>query len=160
MNEALIEARKAYEKGEVPVGAIITKKGRIIARGHNLKEYLKDPTAHAEIICIRDAAHKLGEWRLTECELYVTIEPCCMCAGAIIQARIQRLIIGAMDPKAGAVGSLLNVVEDERFNHRVIVRRGVLKEESSSLMKDFFRHLRYKGERWPSLAEGARLESE
>jgi len=133
MSEALIEARKAYEKGEVPIGAVITRKGRIIARGHNLKEHLKDPTAHAEIICIRDAARKVGEWRLTDCQLYVTLEPCCMCAGAIVQARIQRLIIGAMDPKAGAAGSLLNVVEDERFNHRVAVTRGVLEEECSSL---------------------------
>lgn len=160
MNEALIEAKKAYEKGEVPIGAVITRKGRIIARGHNLKEHLKDPTAHAEIICIRDAARKVGEWRLTDCQLYVTIEPCCMCAGAVVQARIPRLIIGAMDPKAGAAGSLLNVVEDERFNHRVTVTRGVLEEECSALIKDFFRHLRQKGERWPSLAEGARLESE
>ena len=106
MQQALLEARKAYDMGEVPIGAVIVKDGKVIARGHNLRETEKDPTLHAEMVAIREAARYLGGWRLTGCELYVTIEPCPMCAGAIIQARIERVVFGAMDPKAGCAGSL------------------------------------------------------
>ncbi|WZL73312.1 tRNA adenosine(34) deaminase TadA [Clostridiaceae bacterium 35-E11] len=144
MREALIEAQKAMVLEEVPIGAVIVKNGEIIGRGHNLRETTKDPTAHAEILAIRQAAEVLGGWRLMSCELYVTIEPCPMCAGAIMLARIDRLIIGAMDQKGGAAGSLLNIPEDQRFNHTTEVERGVLEEECVSMMKTFFRKLRNK----------------
>lgn len=142
MQEALKEAAKAMELKEVPIGAVVVKDGEIIARGYNLRETSKDPTAHAEIIAIREAARVLGGWRLHGCDLYVTIEPCPMCAGAILMARIDRLIVGAMDPKAGAAGSLLNIPEDERFNHQTEVVSGVLEEACSEMMKSFFRELR------------------
>ena len=142
MQEALKEAAKAMELEEVPIGAVVVKDGAVIARGYNLRETAKDPTAHAEILAIREASQVLGGWRLHGCDLYVTIEPCPMCAGAIMMARIDRLIIGAMDPKAGAAGSLLNILEDERFNHQTEVLRGVLKEECADMMKRFFRELR------------------
>ncbi len=142
MQEALKEAAKAMELKEVPIGAVIVKDGAVIARGYNLRETSKDPTAHAEILAIREAASVLGGWRLHGCDLYVTIEPCPMCAGAILMARIDRLIVGAMDPKAGAAGSLLNIPEDERFNHQTAIIRGVLEEECSGIMRTFFRELR------------------
>ncbi len=142
MQQALIEAQKAYDMGEVPIGAVIVKDGKIIARGHNLRETEKDPTLHAEMVAIREAAQHLGGWRLTGCELYVTIEPCPMCAGAIIQARIQRVVFGAMDPKAGCAGSLYNLLQDSRFNHRVEVVGGVMEEECRRIMQDFFRERR------------------
>lgn len=142
MHEALMEARKAYALGEVPIGAVIVKEGEIIARAHNLRETAKDPTAHAELLAIQQASRALGGWRLPGCDLYVTIEPCPMCAGAILMSRIERLVIGAMDPKAGAAGSLLNIPEDQRFNHQTQVIRGVLEEECSGIMKEFFRELR------------------
>lgn len=144
MKEALLEAKKAMEIEEVPIGAVIVKNGEIIARAHNLRETSKDPTSHAEILAIRKAAEALGGWRLTGCDLYVTVEPCPMCAGAIMLSRIDRLIIGTMDPKGGAVGSILNIVEDDRFNHQTEVIRGVLKEECAGMMKEFFRYLRRK----------------
>lgn len=144
MKEALKEARKAYELREIPIGAVIVKDNEIIARGHNLREIAKDPTAHAEIITIRRASEVLGGWRLTDCDLYVTIEPCPMCAGAIIMARINRLFIGAMDPKGGAAGSLYNIVNDDRLNHRTEVIYNVLSDQCSSIMKEFFRGLRKK----------------
>lgn len=144
MREALAEANKAFELGEVPIGAVIVKDDKIIAKGHNLRESLKDPTAHAEMIAIRKASKVLGGWRLTGCELYVTIEPCVMCAGAIVMARIEKLIVGAMDPKGGATGSLYNIVDDKRLNHRVEVKYDVLKDECSSIMKRFFQSLRKK----------------
>ncbi len=142
MKEALLEAKKAFEMEEIPIGAVIVKNNTIIARGHNLKETMKDPTAHAEIIAIRRASEVLRSWRLTDCDLYVTIEPCAMCAGSLVQARISRLIIGAMDPKAGATGSLYNIANDERLNHRIEVVHGVLENECSSIMKEFFKKLR------------------
>lgn len=142
MQEALKEAAKAMERKEVPIGAVVVKDGAVIARGFNLRETAKDPTAHAEILAIREASRVLGGWRLHGCDLYVTIEPCPMCAGAIMMARIDRLIIGAMDPKAGAAGSLLNIPEDERFNHRTQILRGILEEECAEIMKTFFRELR------------------
>ena len=144
MKEALIEARKAYMLGEVPIGAVIVKDGQVIARGHNLTETSKDPTAHAEMIVIRAATKALNGWRLPGCSLYVTVEPCSMCAGAMVWARIENLYIGAMDPKAGACGSVFNIAEEDRLNHRIHVERGILEDECSSIMKEFFRELRRK----------------
>ncbi|SHE89288.1 tRNA(adenine34) deaminase [Caldanaerobius fijiensis DSM 17918] len=144
MDEALAEARKALEMDEVPVGAVIVKDGCIVGRGYNQREMKKDATAHAEILAIQDANIRLGGWRLNDCDMYVTLEPCPMCAGAIVLARIKRLFIGAMDPKAGACGSLMNIVQDERLNHRVEVIKGIKAEECSALLKDFFRKKRIK----------------
>lgn len=144
MNEALKEAYKAYKKDETPVGAIIVKDGKIIARGHNEKELKVDPTNHAEISAIKKACRKLDTWRLNDCDMYVTLEPCAMCAGAIIQARVGRLFVGTMDPKAGAAGSVIDVLGVDKFNHRVEVTYGILKEECSSVLKDFFRELRQR----------------
>ena len=142
MEEALKEAETAAVEGEVPVGAVIVRDGEIIARAHNRTEQAKDPTAHAEILAIREAATRLGGWRLTGCDMFVTAEPCSMCAGAIVWARIGRLYIGTMDPKAGACGSLFNIPQDERLNHYVEIETGLMGEECSTLMKDFFRKLR------------------
>jgi tRNA(adenine34) deaminase len=142
MEQALQEAKKAYDMGEVPIGAVIVRDGEIIARGHNLRETCKDPTLHAEIVAIREAAGKLGGWRLSGCELYVTIEPCPMCAGAIIQSRIDRVIYGAMDPKAGCAGSLYNILADSRFNHRADVVAGIMEEECRQIMQIFFKNKR------------------
>ncbi|MBQ3924653.1 MAG: tRNA adenosine(34) deaminase TadA [Firmicutes bacterium] len=138
MKTALSEAALAAAEGEVPVGAVIVKDGEILARAHNLTEKLNDPTAHAEVLAIREAASKLGWARLTGCTMYVTVEPCAMCAGAIVWARIEELVIGTMDPKAGACGSLMDIPEDERLNHRVNIRRGMLADECAGIMKDFF----------------------
>lgn len=142
MAAALEEAEQAFAKGEIPIGAVIVKDGEIIGRGHNLKETEKDPTLHAEIVAIRDAARNLGTWRLTGTTIYVTIEPCPMCAGALVQARIRRLVYGADDLKAGAVGSLWDIVRDPRLNHRLEVRRGVLENEAKELVQKFFTRLR------------------
>lgn len=138
MRIALSEARMAAESGEVPVGAVIERGGEVFAAAGNEREEKKDPTAHAEMIAIRLAAEKLGGWRLAGCTIYVTIEPCPMCAGAIYQARMERLVYGAPDEKAGAAGTLMNIVEDERLNHKVDVVRGVMAEESAALLRDFF----------------------
>ena len=138
MKTALSEAALAAAEGEVPVGAVIVKDGEILARAHNLTETLNDPTAHAAVLAIREAASKLGWARLTGCTMYVTVEPCAMCAGAIVWARIEELVIGTMDPKAGACGSLMDIPEDERLNHRVNIRRGMLADECAGIMKDFF----------------------
>lgn len=142
MKEALKEAKKAYNKLEVPVGAVIVKDGQIIARAHNLKESKKCATKHAEIIAIQKASKKLGSWRLLDCEMYVTLEPCTMCAGAIIQARVRKLYIGTMDYKTGACGSVLNVLEDYPFNHKVEYETGILKEECENILQEFFKELR------------------
>jgi tRNA(adenine34) deaminase len=143
MKEALKEARKAAKKGEVPIGAVVVKEDKIIGRGHNLRESANDPTAHAEIIAIRKASKKLKNWRLASCTLYVTVEPCIMCAGAIVLARIDRLVYGADDLKAGAVKSLYEAVSDRRLNHRVKeIRSGVLKDECAALLRSFFSGLR------------------
>ncbi len=136
------EAEKAALEGEVPVGAIIVKDGEIIARGHNQNETLKDPTAHAEIMALRQAGAVLGGWRLPGCEMYVTVEPCSMCAGAIVWARIQKLYIGAMDPKAGACGSVFNIPQERKLNHYVEIETGIMEQECSRIMKDFFKKLR------------------
>ncbi len=142
MGIALEEAQKAFEKGEVPVGAIVVKDECVIGRGHNLVESAKDPTAHAEVLAIRQAAQTLGGWRLAGCDLYVTVEPCAMCAGAIVLARISGLYVGTPDPKAGACFSLNQLVTDPRLNHRVELFTGILEEECAQLMRQFFRRLR------------------
>ncbi len=142
MEEAIAEARKALELMEVPVGAVIVRDGKIVGRGHNLTETTKDPTAHAEIIAIREAAKTLGGWRLIGCRMYVTTEPCSMCAGAIVLSRIPHLFIGTMNPKAGACGSLYNIVSDSRLNHRVQVTTGVLEDTCRQMMQDFFQRLK------------------
>ena len=142
MKEALKEAEKAYKKLEVPVGAIIVKDGKIIARAYNQKESKTDTTKHAEILAIQKASKKLKSWRLIDCEMYVTLEPCTMCAGAIIHSRIKKVYIGAMDEKTGAVGSVLNLFEDYKFNHKPEVEKGILKEHCESLLKQFFKELR------------------
>lgn len=144
MHYALKEAQKAYKKGEVPIGAIIVKDNRIIAKAHNLREKKGSAIAHAEILAIEKACKKLNGWRLIDCDLYVTLEPCPMCAGAIIQSRIQRLIIGTTDPKAGVAGSVVDLFNVEKFNHKVEVISGVLQEECSIILKDFFKELRQK----------------
>ena len=142
MKEALKEAKKAYDKLEVPVGAVIVKDGKIIARAHNLKETRFDTTNHAEIIAIQKASKKLKSWRLLDCEMYVTLEPCSMCAGAIINSRIKKIYIGANDEKTGAVGSVLNLFEDYKFNHKVEFEKGIMKEDCENILKDFFKNLR------------------
>lgn len=143
MRLALAEARKALEADEVPIGAIVVCQDKVIGRGYNLRERDNDPTAHAEMIALREAAKKIKSWRLNQCALYVTIEPCPMCAGAIVQARIQKLVFGAADPKAGAIDSLYNIGKDNRLNHQVAeIKGGVLAEKCRDLMKDFFKKLR------------------
>ena len=142
MKEALKEAKKAYEKLEVPVGCVIVKEGKIIARAHNLKETKFDTTKHAEIVAIQKASKKLKSWRLLDCEMYVTLEPCSMCAGAIINSRIKKVYIGAMDEKTGACSSVLNLFEDYKFNHKVELETGMMSEECEKILKDFFKELR------------------
>ena len=142
MKEALKQAQKAYDLGEVPVGAVIVKDGKIIGRGYNSKEKNYDTTKHAEIVAIQKASRKLRSWRLIDCDMYVTLEPCSMCAGAIINSRIKKLYYGAKDEKTGAVGSVLNLMEDYKFNHDVEVHSGVLEEDCSDLLKKFFKELR------------------
>ena len=144
MKEALKEAKKSYDKEEIPVEAVIVKDGKIIARGHNLKETRTDTTNHAEIIAIRKASKKLKAWRLNNCIMYVTLEPCSMCAGALIQARISKVVIGTMDDKTGACGSVLNLLEDYKFNHKVEITKGVKEQECKKILQDFFKMLRRK----------------
>ena len=142
MKQALKEAKKAYEKLEVPVGAIIVKNGKIIARAHNQKETKFDTTKHAEILAIQKASKKLESWRLIDCDMYVTLEPCSMCAGAIINSRIKNVYIGASDEKTGAVGSVFNLFTDYKFNHNVNFEKGILEEECKKLLQEFFKELR------------------
>lgn len=144
MGLALVEARKAYELGEVPIGAVVVKDGEVIATAYNLRETGHDATAHAEVLAIRRACEKIGHWRLTGATLYVTIEPCPMCAGALVMSRVDRLVYGAADYKAGAVESLFNITNHSGLNHRIEVRAGVREEECRNLMKDFFRERRKK----------------
>ena len=144
MKEAITQAKKAYDKEEIPVGAVIVKDGKIIARGYNKKEEKKDTTQHAEIIAIQKASRKIGAWRLQDCEMYVTLEPCAMCTGALIQARLKRVYIGTMDPKTGACGSVLNLLEDYKFNHKVEVETNIMQKECEKILKDFFKYLRSK----------------
>lgn len=149
MEEALREAQKAAKLGEVPIGAVIVKNGHIVGRGHNLTETTKDPTAHAEMEAIRQAARSLGGWRLIGCDMYVTAEPCAMCAGAIVWSRIENLYIGTMDPKAGACGSVFNIVQEKKLNHNVKIETGMMQEQCSSILKDFFKNLRRTKEKEP-----------
>lgn len=142
MKEALKEAKKAYQKLEVPVGAVIVKDEKILARAHNIKETKKDTTKHAEIIAIQKASKKLNNWRLTDCDMYITLEPCTMCTGAIINSRIRKIYIGTMDEKTGACGSKLNLLEDYTFNHKVELETGILKNECKEMLQDFFKNLR------------------
>ena len=142
MKEALKEAKKAYDKLEIPVGAVIVRDNKIIARAHNLKELKQDTTKHAEILAIKKASKKLNNWRLTDCEIYVTLEPCPMCAGAIINSRIKKVYIGAIDLKTGACGSKLNLLQDYDFETSVESELGRLEEECQSMLKDFFKELR------------------
>ena len=144
MLEALKEAEKALSIGEVPVGAVIEKDGVIIGRGHNKTEMAKDPTMHAEMLAIREAAQKLGGWRLLGCQMYVTTEPCSMCAGAMVLARIKKVYIGTLDRKTGACGSLMNILQDERLNHSIEIETGIMQQECEKIMKLFFQKLRKK----------------
>jgi tRNA(adenine34) deaminase len=142
MTRALALAEMAASKGEVPVGAVLVRDHDVLAEGHNLTVTSNDPTAHAEVVVIREAAKKLGDWRLTDCTLYVTLEPCAMCAGALVLSRVSRLVFGAADPKAGMVGSLGNLAQDERLNHWIEVTDGTLAEQAGDLLRDFFRRRR------------------
>ena len=142
MREAIKQAKKAASMDEVPIGCVIVYEGRIIARGYNRRMTDKTALAHAELTAIRKANKIIGDWRLDGCDMYITLEPCQMCAGAIVQSRIARVFIGAMNPKAGCAGSIFNLLEEDRFNHKCIVERGILQEECSSLLKEFFKKLR------------------
>ena len=157
MRMALDEAMRAAEEGEVPVGAIVVLEGRVLGRGHNRTEATHDPTAHAEILAIGAASTALGDWRLTNADIYVTLEPCAMCAGAIQLGRFRRVVFGPRDPKFGACGSILNVVEAPRLNHQVEVTEGVLAEESRFALRQFFRRLRQQGR---EVAPGDPFETE
>lgn len=144
MQQAIVLAKEAEILGEVPIGAIIVRGDEVVGRGYNLREQTLDPTAHAEMIAIRDASQHLDAWRLLECKLYVTLEPCPMCAGAIVQSRIPQVIYGTTDPKAGCAGTLMNLLQEPRFNHRTEVIPNVLQKECAQLLTDFFRRLRNK----------------
>ena len=144
MKEAIRQARQALALNEVPIGCVIVYEGKIIARGYNRRNTDKSTLSHAELNAIRRAAKKLGDWRLDGCTMYVTLEPCQMCAGAIVQARISRVVIGCMNPKAGCAGSILNLLQMDAFNHQAEVERDVLKEECSTMLSGFFRSLREK----------------
>ena len=144
MREAIKQAKKAYTLEEVPIGCVIVYDGKIIGRGYNRRTIDKNPLAHAEIQAIRKASRKMGDWRLEDCTLYVTLEPCQMCSGAIVQARIKRVVVGCMNPKAGCAGSILNLLDVKEFNHQVELTTGEREEECSRLMKEFFRELREK----------------
>ena len=152
MKEALKEAQKAFDKDEVPVGAVIVKDNKIIARAHNVKEQKHDATSHAEILAIQKACKKLGAWRLSNCDMYVTLEPCSMCAGALINSRIRKLYIGTQDDKTGACGSVLNLLE-YKFNHKIEVEKYILKDECETILKTFFKKLRErnKNEKKPNI---------
>lgn len=144
MQEAINQAKKAREANEVPIGAVIVYQDNVIASGFNVRETSQTTLSHAELIAIAEANRKIGSWRLEDCTLYVTLEPCPMCAGTIVQSRIKRVVFGAPDPKAGCAGTLMNLLEDERFNHQAAVSAGVLRAECSALLTDFFRELRKK----------------
>ena len=142
MREAIRQAKKAYQNGDVPIGCVIVYEDKIIGRGYNRRNKDKTTLAHAEILAIKKASKVIGDWRLEECRMYVTLEPCQMCAGAILQARIPEVVIGCMNPKAGCAGSVINLLNMDGFNHRVDITKGVLEDECSSLMKEFFADLR------------------
>ncbi|MGB8451166.1 MAG: tRNA adenosine(34) deaminase TadA [Anaerocolumna sp.] len=144
MKEALKEAKKAVKYGEVPIGCVIVYEDKIIGRGYNKRNTKKTTLAHAELIAIQKASKVIGDWRLEDCSMYVTLEPCQMCSGAIVQARIKEVIVGAMNPKAGCAGSILNILQMEEFNHQVELTTGVMKEECEAVLKEFFKDLRIK----------------
>lgn len=144
MKQAVKQAKKAYDKLETPIGCVIVYEDKVIARGYNKRNMKKNTLAHAEILAINKASKVLGDWRLEDCTMYVTLEPCPMCAGAIVQARIPRVVIGSMNPKAGCAGSVLNLLQQDGLNHQVEITKGVLAEECSGLMTSFFRELRKK----------------
>jgi tRNA(adenine34) deaminase len=144
MKEALKQAGKAYRLGEVPIGCIIVYQDKIIGRGYNKRNAKKTTLAHAELVAIEKASKSMGDWRLEDCIMYVTLEPCQMCAGAIVQARIRKVVIGTMNPKAGCAGSILNLLQMEEFNHQVEIMLGVLEEECTRILRDFFRELRIR----------------
>lgn len=153
MREAMKQAKKAYALGEVPIGCVIVHEGKIIGRGYNRRNTDKNTLAHAEITAINRASKKIGDWRLENCTLYVTLEPCQMCSGAIVQARIPEVVMGSMNPKAGCGGSILNLLEMTEFNHQVKVTRGVLTQECSDMLKDFFRELRIRNKKEKALRQ-------
>ena len=153
MREAIKQAKKAYAIGEVPIGCVIVYQDKIIARGYNRRTIDKNTLAHAELQAIRKASKKMEDWRLEECTLYVTLEPCQMCAGALVQSRIDEVVIGSMNPKAGCAGSVLNLLQVDNFNHQVKITRGVLEGECSMMLSDFFRELREKKKRLKMLAK-------
>ena len=155
MKAAIKQAKKAYDLGEVPIGCVIVHEGKIIGRGYNRRNTDKNTLAHAEITAINKASKKIGDWRLEECTLYVTLEPCQMCAGAIVQARITEVVMGCMNPKAGCGGSILNILEMPEFNHQVKVVRGVLEESCSQILKDFFTELRERNKKEKEAAKAA-----
>ena len=142
MREALRQAQKAFATDEVPVGAIIAREGKIIARAYNQVELLKDATAHAEMLALTQAEAAVGDWRLTDCDLYVTKEPCAMCAGALVHTRIRRVIFGCADPSGGAAGSVMNLLQTQSFNHRCQITSGILQKECAAILQDFFRKRR------------------
>lgn len=144
MKAAMTQAKKAYALGEVPIGCVIVHEGKIIGRGYNRRNTDKNTLAHAEITAINKASRKIGDWRLEDCTLYVTLEPCQMCSGAIVQARIPEVVIGCMNPKAGCAGSILNILENDLFNHQVKVTRGVLEQQCSDMLTQFFKELRVR----------------
>ena len=144
MREAIRQAKKAYEIGEVPIGCVIVYQDKIIGRGYNRRTIDKNTLAHAELLAIRKASKKMGDWRLEDCTMYVTLEPCQMCSGAIVQSRMKKVVVGCMNPKAGCAGSILNLLQMEEFNHQVELEIGVLEEECSQMMKQFFKELREK----------------
>lgn len=146
MMEALTEAKKAFELGEVPIGAVMVRKGEIIARAHNLRNSKQNPLYHAEIEVIHKSAQIVGDWRLEDCTLYVTVEPCPMCAGAIVQARIPKVVFGTRNSKAGCAGSILNLLQEPRFNHQVEIEENILQEQCAELLREFFKNFRKKKE--------------
>lgn len=160
MKDAMKQAKKAYALGEVPIGCVIVHEGKIIGRGYNRRNTDKNTLAHAEITAINKASRKIGDWRLEECTLYVTLEPCQMCAGAIVQARIPQVVMGCMNPKAGCAGSILNILEMPAFNHQVMVTRGVLEQECSEMLKTFFSELRIRNRQEKELKKQQREEEE
>lgn len=160
MREALKQAKKAYALGEVPIGCVIVYEGKIIGRGYNRRNTDRNTLAHAEITAINKASKKLADWRLEGCTLYVTLEPCQMCAGAIVQARVTEVVMGSMNPKAGCGGSILNILEMPEFNHQVQVRRGVLAEECTAMLTTFFKELRIRNKEEKEAARAEREEKE
>lgn len=159
MKEAIKQAKKAYALGEVPIGCVIVYQDKIIGRGYNRRNTDKNTLAHAEITAINKASKKLGDWRLEDCTLYVTLEPCQMCAGAIVQARITEVVMGTMNPKAGCCGSILNILDMPQFNHQVRVKRGVLEEACSALLTSFFKELRIRNKEEKEIAKNKKMQS-